>query len=362
VKLLHVPLLLVLDCSKASRTIAALVHGCETFDRDLPLKGIILNQIAGERHRKTITEAVEKYCRTPVLGAIPRLSDLSLEERSLGLVPAGEHNRPDEIIKTLGDIVAANTDIEAILRFVGADGADAAARGHPVSAGGTVVHATDGGGRPARKKRRVGIIRDAAFSFYYAENLEALRASGAEIVEINSLADRALPPVDALYIGGGFPEAHAAALGRNRDLRESLKGAVAKGLLVYAECGGLIYLSRAIIICGTSHPMTGIFPFVFEISKQPVGHGYTLFEVDGPNPFYKNGAVVRGHEFRYARITNTEEIERVRTVFRMERGMGIGNGRDGILRNNCLAAFTHTHAGSDNVQWINALAAGGDAE
>jgi cobyrinic acid a,c-diamide synthase len=127
------------------------------------------------------------------------------------------------------------------------------------------------------------------------------------------------------------------------------------GLPVYAECGGLIYLSDSIMLNDTYFPMTGIFPFVFELSNKPVGHGYTVFEVDKENPFYRTGVVVRGHEFRYSRIVNIGEADRVNTVFRMLRGTGIAGCRDGVLYKNCLATFSHTHAYSENIQWIDSM-------
>ena len=348
VKILGIPLLLVADCSKSSRTMAALVRGCETFDPGLAPAGIILNQIAGDRHRRTVTDAIGRYCRTPVLGALPRMSDLSLDERHLGIVPAAEHGGPDAVIDRLADAVEENVDMDAIMK-IAASWRPRTLPSPPASGGGHTDACTV-------KRRRVGIIRDAAFHFYYAENLDALSRQGAEIVVINALSDAAPPDIDALYIGGGFPENHAGALSGNASFRRALKRLIEGGLPVYAECGGLIYLSEAITVGGTRYPMAGIFPLEFEISDRPVGHGYTLFEVDGENPFYRKGTAVRGHEFRYARIINPEAAAGIRTVFAIRRGAGIGGGRDGMLANNCLAAFSHTHAGSAGTDWIASLA------
>ena len=199
-------------------------------------------------------------------------------------------------------------------------------------------------------------MRDAAFHFYYAENLDALERQGAEIVVVNALADTAPPGIDALYIGGGFPENHAGALSGNVPFRRALKKLIGDGLPVYAECGGLIYLSESITVEGRRYPMTGIFPLEFEIADRPVGHGYTMFEVDGENPFYRKGTAVRGHEFRYARVLNPDAAKTIRTVCAMRRGIGVGGGRDGMLVNNCLAVFSHTHAGSAGADWIASLA------
>jgi cobyrinic acid a,c-diamide synthase len=364
VKWLNIPLLLVLDCSKSSRTLAALVHGLETFDPKLPLHGVVLNQIAGERHKKIISESIEKYCRTPVLGALPRISDLPLSERHLGLVPVGEHPDPDGVIATLGDIVEQNADIEAILELTEtAPEADAADSSEAPLTYNSIVESR-GFARPDEPdiheieppiQPAIGVIRDSAFNFYYIENLAALKKNGVRILELNSLSDEDIPPLDGLYIGGGFPETHVELLSKNHRFREKIQKLVKAGLPVYAECGGLIYLSDSITIDGRNFPMAGVFPFVFEISDRPVGHGYTLFKVDRENPFYRTGVVVRGHEFRYSRIVNSAEAEKVNMVFTMRRGAGIAGGRDGILYNNCLATFSHTHAYGDNIQWIESM-------
>jgi cobyrinic acid a,c-diamide synthase len=367
VKWLNIPLLIVLDCSKSSRTLAALVHGLETFDPKLPLSGVVLNQIAGERHKKIITESIEKYCRTPVLGALPRLTDLPLNERHLGLVPVGEHPDPDGVIATLGDMVEHNADIEAILKLTETV-QETEAAGFPetphtydsiIENRGYVEKSGPDGPDTQENERSVqpaiGVIRDSAFNFYYAENLAALEKNGARIIELNSISDEDIPPVDGLYIGGGFPETHVELLSKNHRFREKIQKLVNAGLPVYAECGGLIYLSDSIAINGRYFPMAGIFPFIFEISDRPVGHGYTLFEVDRENPFYRTGVVVRGHEFRYSRIVNAGEADKVNMVFTMRRGAGIAGGRDGILYNNCLATFSHTHAYGENIQWIESM-------
>ena len=367
VKWLGIPLLLVLDGSKSSRTLAALLHGCENFDRDLSISGVILNQIAGERHKKIITESIEKYCRTPVVGAVPRLSDLPLSERHLGLIPVSEHRDPDQVLNTLGDAIENNVDIESIIK-IAKTGLEINKTGYTepsltdaaVRENYSIIEKPESDGSSTRSNDiavhpAIGVIKDSAFNFYYAENLAALKKNSARIVELNSILDDDIPPIDALYIGGGFPETHVELLSKNYYFREKIKKLIDGGLPVYAECGGLIYLSDSIILNDTCFPMTGIFPFVFELSNKPVGHGYTVFEVDKENPFYRTGVVVRGHEFRYSRIVNIGEADRVNTVFRMRRGTGIAGCRDGILYKNCLATFSHTHAYSENIQWIDSI-------
>ncbi len=351
VKLLRLPAILVVECTKSSRSVAAMVYGFKNFDKKIPLRGVILNRIAGERHRSLISSAIEKYCGVPVLGAIPRLPELILWERRLGLIPVHEHPDPTSTIDLLGRVIGERVDLDSLISMArplkrrGIKRVDAPLRVK-------TKHAAS----PSRAPR-IGVVRDRAFNFYYPENLEAIANTGARIVFINSLIDRKLPAVDALYIGGGFPENHAKTLSGNKGLRKQIRRRIEEGMPVYAECGGLIYLSDSIITEGKRYPMAGIFPLVFEIAQRPEGHGYTIFEADAENPFFKTGSILRGHEFRYARIVNTQDAASLPMVFSMRRGRGIANGRDGILYKNTLAAFSHTHALCGNTQWIESLLA-----
>jgi cobyrinic acid a,c-diamide synthase len=190
---------------------------------------------------------------------------------------------------------------------------------------------------------RIGVIRDAAFQFYYPENLEALEAAGAEIVTVSALADPGLPRLDGLYIGGGFPETHAQALAENKGFRQEVRRLAEKGLPIYAECGGLMYLGESLVWDGVTYPMTGVFPVVFGFSKRPAGHGYTIFEVEKPNPYFEPGVQVRGHEFHYSSVLSwegkTEEL-----AFRVTRGTGFADKRDGLCYKNTLATYSHVHA------------------
>jgi cobyrinic acid a,c-diamide synthase len=198
---------------------------------------------------------------------------------------------------------------------------------------------------------RIGVLRDAAFSFYYPENLEALEAAGAELVFISPLADRELPPIDALYAGGGFPEEYAGALAANEALRAALASAIAAGLPAWAECGGLMYLSRALLRDGREHPMVGALPVVVEHTPRPQGHGYMAATVDRANPFFPVGTRLLGHEFHYSRIAGSSGGE---TALAVERGAGLGGGRDGLVVGNVVATYMHLHA-LGTPEWAGAL-------
>jgi len=191
---------------------------------------------------------------------------------------------------------------------------------------------------------RVGVIRDAAFQFYYPENLEALQEQGAVLIEIDAVTEPRLPDIDALYIGGGFPETNAPALARNESFRRSVHDAAEAGLPVYAECGGLMFLGESIAMNGTTYPMVGIFPLAFDMKKKPQAHGYTVVEADRGNPFYPVGTVLHGHEFHYSSVLSLGGREGMYLAFSMQRGKGIRDGRDGLCYKNVLATYTHIHA------------------
>ena len=190
---------------------------------------------------------------------------------------------------------------------------------------------------------RIGVLRDSAFQFYYPENLEALQNAGAELVFTSPLNESDLPDVDALYIGGGFPETHAEQLDANRTYARKIKRLADEGLPIYAECGGLMYLGDQLILKGAHYAMTGVLPIVFGLSRRPQGHGYTIVRVTHPNPFYAPGTLLKGHEFHYSTVEQWAGSDSD-MVFSMERGIGFNHGRDGLCRNNVLATYTHIHA------------------
>jgi cobyrinic acid a,c-diamide synthase len=200
---------------------------------------------------------------------------------------------------------------------------------------------------------RIGVFRDAAFAFYYPENLEALVHQGAELVEISPLRDTELPKVSALYIGGGFPEMLAAPLAANTLFLNSLRRAIAAGLSVYAECGGAIYLGQKLLMDRQQYPMAGVLPVVFAFGPKPQGHGYTILETVRDNPFFPVGQVLRGHEFHYTYVQSYTAND-LSFAFRVRRGQGFGSEHDGLCRHNVLACYTHLHALGAEV-WAPAL-------
>jgi cobyrinic acid a,c-diamide synthase len=338
-KMLDAPVVLIVDCTKSSGTVAAVVLGCRQYDPAVTVGGVILNNVAPGRHESVVRKAIEQSSGIPVLGAVPRLKHGDFPERHMGLTPFQEHPDVDRAVAAAAVIAERYLDLGALWQLAGT-AAPVAVPPEPE----TVDQRADG---PA-----IGVIRDSAFQFYYPDNLEALLQQGAVIREINALKDGELPDVDALYIGGGFPETQAADLAANESFCRSLKAAAENGLPIYAECGGLIYLGRSLKVGDTTHAMTAVLPVDFVLETRPQAHGYTIVDVSGDNPFFEKGSSFKGHEFHYSRIADTGALQEM--VFTMRRGHGIDGTRDGILYKNVLATFTHLHA-VGSPQWANGL-------
>jgi cobyrinic acid a,c-diamide synthase len=326
-KLLKSPVVLVIDVTKMTRTTAALVMGCSVLDPDVHIAGIVLNRVGTARQERIIRKAVERIAGPAVLGAIPRLQGDPLPGRHLGLLTAVEHPSREEAIERACEAIENHVDLEKSLD-VARTAPSLTFPDLPPSSAGTRV--------------RVGVFRDEAFSFYYPENLEALEEAGAELTFVSPLQERDLPDVDALYIGGGFPEMHVDRLSGNRRMLEAVRKAAAAGTPVYAECGGLMYLARELIVEGSPCPMAGVLDVVIEQTPKPQGHGYVEAEVDQTNPFFSIGTGLRGHEFHYSRMI--EGAYSTETALKLHRGRGIGAERDGIVRGRVWASYMHIHA------------------
>lgn len=333
-KLLWVPVVLVLDCTMTTRTAAALVLGCQHFDPEINLAGVILNQVARPRHEAILRNSIEHYCRVPVLGALPRLKCAVFPERHMGLVPPPEHRAAVRAVQAAQELAERYLDLPGLWQV--------ASQAPPLPPASRPLY-PETGSHPSLV--RIGVIRDAAFQFYYPENLEALEQAGARLIFLSALADPELPPdLDALYLGGGFPETNAAALSQNHTFRASVRRAADLGMPLYAECGGLMYLGRSIqTVQGESYPMAGLLPYDFLMGKSPQGHGYTVLEVAKDNPFFPRGARLKGHEFHYSRL-HPEPGPGANLVFHLTRGAGICDHRDGFVYKNVLATYTHLHA------------------
>ena len=339
-KLLHAPVIVIVDCTKVTRTVAALVLGLQTFDRNVPIRGVILNRLAGTRHEQVIRESIEHYCNLQVLGAIPKLKDVTFPGRHLGLVPYQEHPMAEEAVEKASEIISQYLNTEQIGRIArAAPSIDFLCDEYPECTG---------------EKVTIGVVHDSAFQFYYPENIESLRRAGAEILEFSALTDDLPSSLDALYLGGGFPETHAELLSANNKLRQSIRDAAEEGLPVYAECGGLMYLADSLIWQDKTYPMTGVLPITVGVSKKPQGHGYTILQVEKKNPYFDTGSSLRGHEFHYSHVLKFDSKEGLSLVFRMLKGHGITDNMDGFCYKNVLATYTHIHAFGTG-EWVKGL-------
>lgn len=347
-RLLGAPVVLVVSAAKVTRTVAAVVLGCKALEPELPLAGVVLNRVAGPRHEAMVRRAVEELAGVPVLGALPRLKQNPLPDRHLGLVTPEEHGETAGVAQQLAELISERLDLPRLQRLAAGAAPLPCVEQEPFVAGPDLDEpATLRGPRV-----RVGYFCDSAFTFYYPDNLEALQQAGAELVPISGLSDAELPAVDALYLGGGFPETHAAELSKNDRMRASVKAAAEAGMPIYAECGGMIYLCRELVCGEQRHAMAGVLPLELSLFARPQGHGYVELEADGENPFFPGGTVLRGHEFHYTRVT--AGAEGVRCAFAVRRGTGTTAGRDGVVYKNVLAGYTHLHA-LGTPRWASAL-------
>jgi len=330
-KQLQAPVVLVVDGTKVTRTAAALVLGCQKLDPALSLAGVILNNVNGRRHEQILRGAITNICGIPVLGAIPKAAvGEPLPERHLGLVPPQEYRHLEELERDLLEVVGGGMDLDALL---------AIARSAPSLA----AVPRKGPRSTLQPQIKIGYLLDSAVSFYYPENLELLEQAGAELIPISALHAAALPEdLNALYIGGGFPETHAKELSENRTMLGSIRSAAEAGMPVYAECGGLMLLSRALLWKGAKYEMANLFPFEVEVSDTAQGHGYCELLVDTQNPFFPVGTSLRGHEFHYSRIAPQSDWPA--TACEVRRGAGCFRGRDAAVIKNVWASYTHLHA------------------
>ena len=361
-KFLDMPVILCINATKTTRTMAAVVSGCMQFDPDVKIKGVILNRVAGLRHENILKNSIEHFCGIPILGAVPKLSKHNFPERHMGLVPTLEHDWAHRSVDAMSQVARKYIDLDQIKHIAKCKGDDLkeALKGRTsqdrsekfqgLSQKLKRISAHDPG--LDRKNQRagkdnhapvIGIIKDSAFQFYYPDNFEALVKEGAELVFIDSLTGEDIPQVDAIYIGGGFPETHADRLAGNKRFREQLKAMAENGLPIYAECGGLIYLGEELVLKDKSYPMVGIFPVSYSFSKKPKGHGYTIIYVEKKNPFFKTGVEIKGHEFHYSSVLNWRGNDSD-LAFSIKRGTGFINKKDGLCYKNVLATYIHIHA------------------
>ena len=328
-KLLDLPVILVIDARGMTRGIAPLILGYQAFDRDINIAGVILNNLGGRRHEAKLRAVIEHYTDVPVVGAIQHDERLSIIERHLGLMPSNESHLATAKVGQIGEAIAEQVDLDKLLELTQ----------RPTL---KIPHKASVSPLPAGDPVRIGIARDRAFGFYYADDLDALESSGATLVPFDALRDAHLPEVDALYIGGGFPETCAAELEANVTLRSEIRQAIESGMPAYAECGGLMYLSRSITGQNRRYEMVGVIPGDVMMHDKPVGRGYVHLRENPDHPWPRPDMPahqIRAHEFHYSSLENLPAG--LRFAYQVERGHGIDGERDGLIIHNLLASYTH---------------------
>ncbi|QVQ55133.1 cobyrinate a,c-diamide synthase [Spiractinospora alimapuensis] len=325
--LLSAPVLLVVDAARTSRSIAALVHGFRGFDPRVRLGGVVLNQVGSERHEELLRSALEDV-GLPVLGAIRRRAELATPSRHLGLIPAAERETPArQAVADLAGVVAESCDLEAIVDLARSAPPVDDDAWDPVSELERVRPGAPADDAPVR----VAVAGGAAFTFGYTEQVELLRAGGAEVVSVDPLRDEALPEeIDGLVIGGGFPEMHAEALSANEPMRRSVADAVGNGLPTSAECAGLLYLCRSL----DDVPMCGVLDATATMTSG-LTLGYRAAVAVGDSPVAVTGTRVHGHEFHRTTVTPAHGV---RAAWQWDT-----HGPEGFTTRSLHASYLHVH-------------------
>jgi len=341
-KLLRAPVVLVVDASHMARSAAAMVQGYAGFDPSVRIAGVIFNKVS-QRHFELLRGALRRYSRIPVLGHLPPLPGMAIPERHLGLLPAQENQTLLRGWDRLAQMVAGSIDLDRLLRISKKAPALPEAR-------------LPG---PARSKRaakvRIGVARDKAFHFYYLENFDLLKELGAELVEFSPLKDQRLPEkLDALYVGGGFPEVFASELARNRSIQDAMKHVVRQGIPTYAECGGLMYLCEKLVDGqGRSHRMVGVLPGAVRMTSRLQNFGYATVIPKRDNILAKANDPIKGHEFHYSVWDHRVPAKQsAYTVIKRREG----TRSEGFIRENLLASYIHLHF-LTNVRWARGFVA-----
>jgi len=301
---------------------------------------VILNQLGGARHESKLRAVIEHYTNVTVLGAIAHDPRLAVAERHLGLMPSHELDDAAQRVRAMGELIGAQVDLPGILKVAGIDAPGPSSPRPPAPAQALAPM--------PRPRVRIGLARDAAFGFYYHDDLQALEAAGAEIIAFDTLQDTRLPDVDGLFIGGGFPEVFMDRLQANAPLRQFIRSAIEAGLPVYAECGGLMYLARTLQWKGHVYEMVGALPADVVMHDRPVGRGYVELRTTADAPWSAAGGTapqaMRGHEFHYSSLENLEPGQKF--AYEVVRGHGVDGRHDGLVHRNVVAAYAHLRSGA----------------
>jgi cobyrinic acid a,c-diamide synthase len=348
---LDTPVLLVVNVHGMARSLSAVVKGCVEFERGLKIAGVIANHGGSDHHKDWLTQSLKSASLPPLLGAIPRGSFPTLPSRHLGLITADSRNLPPKILEVLADVLEKNLSADTVLEI--------AKNASPLSIPGPGREAN-----PRPKRVSIGVAYDRAFHFYYPDNMDELKLRGGDLIFFSPLQDTKLPEgIDALYFGGGYPEEYAETLSENGEMQEAVRQFARRGLPLYAECGGLMYLTQGIeTIRGERYPMVGLLPIWSRMLNRLKSLGYVEVTLTNNSLWGERAAVLRGHEFHYSELIGPPlDDPRWTQVYRIKRRRSEKILTEGFQNNNVLASYIHLHWASQprNVEtFVNQCAEG----
>lgn len=344
-ELTQTPVILVIDTVGMTRGIAPLLLGYQAFNSNIKIAGVILNKVGGPRHEKKLRDVINQYTDIVVVGAVPRLDELNITERHLGLIPSNEATNTDKVISKIASVIEKHVDLDTLLKIASSSG--------PLAASTYEINKVE---KPVTLK--VGVARDAAFGFYYPGDFNAFRAEGVELVEFDTLHDENLPDVDALFIGGGFPESWMNELEKNVSLRQQIKDKIENGMPAYAECGGLMYLCKSVAWEGNHTEMVGVIDANIVMNKRPQGRGYVCLKRTDDflwSNKHPENEQISAHEFHYSGFEDLNVIDsnpNIKYAYEMKRGSGISGLHDGVIYKNLLANYAHLRDTSQ-FHWVS---------
>ena len=336
-KLLKTEVILILDCMGTTRGVAPLLKGYESFDRKVNFKGVVLNNISGDRHEGKIISSIKEYTNFNVLGSIHRNNQLEVLERHLGLEPVFQANNSNKIINQISSTIKSSINLNEIIPN----------RIKKNKKNKLILTVNN-----RNRKITVGVAMDAAFGFYYPDDIKKFKSLGVVIKKFDTINDKKIPNVDALFIGGGFPEVVASKLSKNNKMKKSIFEFIDSGKPVYAECGGLMYLCESIKFNNKKYKMVGAIKGETKMNNKPIGRGYIKINTNKNHPWFDNRTEIKAHEFHYSDIKLLDN--KYKFAYDVKRGYGINGKKDGLIYKSLLGCYAHLRDTKQS-QWVESF-------
>ena len=361
-KILRTPVILVVDVKGMAQSAGAVALGFVNYDCETCVKGIILNRVGSAKQFDAIKSTIERVAKVPVIGYLKCDNNITIPERHLGLVPFLEGDGDDDLYEKIGLQMASTLDIDKVIDIAADDCSFPEFESRLFSSSNFDVriqenNKCDAGKGSGLRRIRIAVAMDKAFHFYYQDNLDILESKGAELCLFSPLYDKSLPDdIDGIYIGGGFPELFGAELEANEDMRCSVKGAADSGVVIYAECGGMMYLLDKLIDCkGISYIMCGVFPASSVMENRRQGLGYINIDGCVDNILCRKGDKFSAHEFHWSKIIDVANNKDLLFAYSVSKGLNGKTKADGLVKGNVLASYAHVHFASNPLLAVNLL-------